>query len=203
VRGTLHRRLAASGIVALLTAAGCSLLSPAPDPSRFFVLTPVAGAEASAAPPTGLSVGLGPVTVPGYVNRAELVVRTSPNEVRLLGSNRWAEAIGKNVTQVLAQDLTLMLGTERLVIFPWYGNAPRYQVQVEVQRLEQDLQFQALLTARWEIHDLTSKTVVAARQSNITRPAAAASIDAGVAAMSAAIGELSQDIADALRNRPS
>jgi hypothetical protein len=65
-----HGPIRALVIALLLGPAGCSILAPQKDQSQFFILTP-ASADAprrtpAAALQPNVSVGLGPVTFPGY-----------------------------------------------------------------------------------------------------------------------------------------
>src|SRR4029077_20509436 len=72
----------AAGLGALLLGA-CSLLAPR-DRSRFYVLTPLAVTDpTSSATPPGrrMALGLGPVNVPSYLDRPEIVTRVNPNEL--------------------------------------------------------------------------------------------------------------------------
>ena len=64
-------------------AAGCGS-SP---PSRFYTLS---GTTAAAAAPSNLSIAVGPVTIPGAVDRPQMVVTTGANQVELDEFNRWA-----------------------------------------------------------------------------------------------------------------
>lgn len=69
-------------VVMLGLVSGCSLLSPEPDPSRFFVLTATTPGEASPTTRGDLVVGVGPTSIPGYLDRNEIVTRISPDELR-------------------------------------------------------------------------------------------------------------------------
>lgn len=197
-------RSAAASLTAAVLVSACSILDPRPDPSRFFVLSPAPAADASAAGGgklADLSVGLGPISVPDYANRPEIVVRNNANEVQLEPVDRWAEPLSSNVSQVLMQNLAQLLGTERVTLFPWYGTVPKYQVQVDIVRFDQDDQRRATLIARWEIRDVVSKSILAARQTDVTRPGTGDDTAAGVAALSATLADLSRDIADAVRSQ--
>jgi uncharacterized lipoprotein YmbA len=63
-----------------------------------------------------------------------------------------------------------------------------------------------VLSARWEIRVPKSETVLITRVTSVTKPAAGAGMDGGVAALSAALADLSRDIAAAVpahTGRPS
>ena len=94
----------------ILCTAGCAN-SP---PSDFFILTPVAGGAASAAAAPGiepLSLGVGPVKIPEYLNRAQIVTRPGPNRLDVNEFNRWGGSLAPNISSVIAQNLAVLLGT--------------------------------------------------------------------------------------------
>ncbi|MGH7913651.1 MAG: PqiC family protein, partial [Candidatus Binataceae bacterium] len=122
MRGRLSVIVAAVALGAL-AAGGC--FSPRPDPSKFFVLTPIGSAAANSIAPTGLTasssltIGIGPIKLPGYLDRDEVVTRVSPNRLELSNMDRWAEPLDNNFKQVIAQDLTQSLGTHSITFYPW------------------------------------------------------------------------------------
>ena len=180
---------------------GCSL-SARPDPSRFFALTPLADVEASAKTPGAaeFSLGLGPVKLPGYLDREELVTRVSQNRFDVSQNDRWLEPLEENFTRVLAQNLSALLRTDRIVRYPWpHNQRPGYQVEIEVLRFEPDPQQEVQLSARWAVVDTGSKQALSVKNSRLTRQAKGKSGEALVAAMSEALGDFSREIADALR----
>src|SRR5580700_9515357 len=69
--------------------AGCSVLSPQPDRSEFFILAPVsdragmAANPASASPDSQLTIGVGPVDFPDYLRRLPVVTRVAPSRIEI------------------------------------------------------------------------------------------------------------------------
>lgn len=188
-------------LAAALLATGCSLLAPRPDPTRFFVLTalPDVDVNPSGAQLDGLVLGVGPVTLPGYLLRPEMVTRVEPNRVALAEYQRWAEPLDANVRAVLAKNLGALLGTEQVVPYPWFGPAqPRYLVEVDVRRFEQRGDGQVELAAWWTIRD-GQRGRLDGGETRLTAPASAPDTQASVAALSGLLGELSREIAAAVR----
>ena len=202
----------------VVAGAGCGLsavFAPKPDPSRFFVLAPLQSAapgEAGAAPTPSASspvlgpdatVGLGPVDLPDYLRRSELVIRRGPTEIEPVANELWGEPLERNVARVLGQNLAVVLGIDRVVSFPWYSNqVPTYQVRVDFHAFEPTADGAAVLEARWEIRR-ASDTARVNRESTLTKPVAGPHGSARVAALSAALADLSREIATALRELPA
>jgi uncharacterized lipoprotein YmbA len=188
-------------VLCAVALAGC--FSPRRDDSKFFVLSPVTGnGAATAASSRPIVIGLGPVKLPAYLDRQEVVTRVAPNRLDLSSVDRWAEPLDTDFSRVLAQDLSSDLGTQRITSFPWYNTTHvDYQVKVDVYRFERDQQGKVELTTHWEILDGTGKILVA-RDSSYSETASSSEASASAAAMSSALGRLSQDIASAIQSAP-
>jgi uncharacterized protein len=198
-----YRGFAAAAVCFAL--AGCSLIpSPRPDTSKFFVLT----AQQDATPSTarggsGLAIGVGPVRMPGYLDRVEIATRVAPNQIQYSDNDRWAGPLDESFRLVLASDLARLLGNPEIAQFPRFrAGGLDYRIEVDVQRFERDAKGDADLIARFTVRDGKSGKVLAANDSAISRPASGGT-DAAVAALSADIAELSDQIASAVRDLAS
>jgi uncharacterized protein len=181
----------------------CGNFSPRPDPSRFFTLTVIAqpGAPASnySKNPGGVSLGIGPIKMPGYLDRQEIVTRVSPNRMDVSEYDRWAEPLETNFTRVLAQNLAVLLSTDQLVFYPWELNRKlNYQVEVEVLRFEANAAGDVQMSARWVVLDPSKKVPLKSGDTVLGRQQAAKSTDTAVAALSETLADLSREITNAI-----
>ena len=101
---------------------GCSGRSA---PARFYMLaavphSPVAtpSTESGRAP----ELGVGPVTLPRYLERTNIVTRRGM-EMEVAEFDRWVEPLSESVPRAIAANLATLLRTERIVVFPW-SNTP-------------------------------------------------------------------------------
>ena len=176
-------------IVAVL-AAGCA--TPA---SRFYTLSPT---PAPAGTPVAYSVAVGPVTIPAVIDRPQIVVSESPNQVRLDEFNRWVSPLQNNIGRVVAENLVAMLGTPRVTLSPQLLAADvNYRVGIEVQTFESAPGQAATLDAVWTVartKDGRSRT----GRTTVREAAPDKSYEALAAAHSRAVARLSRDIADAV-----
>lgn len=179
--------------------AGC--LSPRRDDSKFFVLSPVETDPGSMGS-RQILVGLGPIKMPAYLDRQEVVTRVAPNRLELSRQDRWAEPLDSDFTRVLAQNLASELGTQRITFYPWY-NTTRvdFQVKVNVYRFESDKDGKVDLTAHWQVLSGTGKLLIV-RDSSYTETAKPGDTSDAAAAMSRALGRLSREIASAIQATP-
>jgi len=187
-------------------AAGCSVLGPRPDRTRFFTLTALAPSEVQAdhGQNTDLTVGLGPVEMPGYLDRTPLVRRTADNEIGVSATDRWAEPLGYAFATTLRQNLVVLLGTPRVVLHPWLpGTRPDLAVQVDVLRFEADAKGEVDLAAEWHIRRVADGKVLVGRLSRIAEPAGGTGSDEVAAALSRALGAFSREVAAAVQDEHS
>jgi hypothetical protein len=184
--------------VAIVALSGCALFrSPSNAQPEFFVLS------ATAQPgeiPGGrrLAVGIGPVSLPAYLSRPEMVVRVADNQLVFDEFNRWAEPLKTNFVHALATDLDILIGFQQMALYPWYDTTPLdYSVSVALLRFERQSGDTALLSARWTIRNRAGD-VLLNRDSQYSRPAANPTQTA--AALSAVTADLARDIATAMRS---
>lgn len=185
---TLHLRLLLATVLAL--AGGCAGTPPA----RFHTLSPVAEA-APAAAAAAYSVAIGPVSVPDTVDRPQLVLQLDANRVEILEQTRWAAPLQSAIGQVIAANLTRLLGGARVAAYPQRAAAePDYEVTVDVLRFESTLGSAASLDVLWSIRGAKGRVLKAGR-STVREPAEAQDTDSLVAAHDRALAAVSRDIA--------
>lgn len=174
------------------------------SPSKFYVLSSLVKPESKkevAAAEHGLPIGIGPVSLPPYLDRPEIVTRSGGNELHLSEFDRWAEPLRQNFSRVLAENLSILIPTDRTAVFPWEKSTPiNYQVVVEVTRFEGNADGNSLLMARWSIFGADGKQELLTRQSTFTTPTGAPQdYKATVSAMSRTLADLSHEISTAIK----
>ena len=107
-------------------------------------------------------VGIGPIKLADYLDQSKLVTRTGDNRLVKAEFDLWAGAFKDNLTNVLAENIGLLLPTERIFIYPWRLSEPMdYQIILDVVRFDGDLGKDAWLVARWSILGGKDKELVA------------------------------------------
>ena len=196
--------VACLGVVLLAGCSVSSVLEPRKDPSQFYVLTPIDSAArgvpitySSSANSKEISIGLGPVKFPAYLAREEIVTRSSPTKVDISDINRWAEPLDKDFVTVLGQNLTVLLGAH-VKTFPWYRPANLdYQIALDITRFDTDSKGAAAIIGRWEIEDPDTGEMLNSGDINIADNAQSGETNA--ATLSRALGDMSTQLADAVR----
>ena len=191
---TILRRRCRWMLVAVALA-GCGILFPKADPTRFYVLAAVADATASS---RALAVGLGPIVLPSYLQRPELALRVGPNEVRFRELDRWAGSLPAQVGSVLGEDIRRALGADRVVLFPWYsGTKLDLVMELQMFRFEPDRDGQAHLLGHWRLRDAAKATDLTSADVDLSEKVPSPGPDGEVAALSQLLARLARQVADA------
>lgn len=172
-------------------------------PSRFYLLNPIPnGSEVHRSTGTGepcISLGIGPVRLPEYTNRPQIVTRTSQNELSRAQFDLWAEPLANTFSRVIAENLTRLLCTESVHLFPWMPSIkPDYLVRVEVMELTGDLDSKAYLQVQWTIWGTVEGNELVRKRSTYSEPVQDRTYHGLVQAYSIMVGQLSREIAEAI-----
>jgi uncharacterized lipoprotein YmbA len=189
-------------VIPAVLAAGVTLAGCADgQPTRFYTLAALSDAPGEAVPavPSDLTVGVGPVTLPPYLDRPQLVTRAGDNRMVLADFDSWVEPLQGMFARVLAENLTVLLETDDVLLLP--QNRPvdlDYQVEVDVTRFDVDASGNAALDARWWVFGRDGERLLRSGRSTITEPTQAGDYTAAAGALSHALGAMSQEIAETI-----
>ena len=193
-------------LVSIVFLGGC-LGTGTQKPTEFYLLQPLNSAmeEQGAAAGEGTVLRIGPVRVREYLNRSQIVTRTSTNEIKLHDFHYWGESLSDNFTAVLAQNLSLLLSTDRVLIFPYRSKQELpvdYQVVVDVIRFDGEPGVEVTLITQYYIlaFEENEKKQVVTRQPSFSKALTDKSFDTLVATMSELVGDLSREIAEQIKN---
>ncbi|WP_277183247.1 membrane integrity-associated transporter subunit PqiC [Caballeronia sp. BR00000012568055] len=181
-----------SGVFLLIALAACGS-SPT---SSFYTLSPDTTLERLSTT-VPLRVSVGPVTVPELVDKPQIVTRRAPNEVSINEFARWGEPVKENIARTLAADMSRLLGSDNVSIYPQGADVKAYAVRVDVMRFDSTPADSVTLDALWTIRapDGASRfdghTVV-------HKQTTGDGFDAIAAAHSRAVSEMSKQIAAAI-----
>ena len=169
--------------------------------TRYYVLNPLpAGAEAPA-DTGGLSIEVASLRLPQYLERPQLVTRSADNRLELAEFHQWGGNLRKNMSRVLARNLSQLLATPHVAIAPNRPpTPPDARVELEVMQFERTADGRVRLTAQWRLVDTAGGRAVATRFTELVSDTRhPEDFEGTVAAMSRLYGELSRVIATAAR----
>lgn len=137
-----------------------SACASAPPPVKHHDLLVATPAQAPSSASSGVSIGMGNVSVPPYLLALPLVHRQG-NRLLMSETNQWTHSLGETVPLTVKTGLAVRLPTAVFLSAPFDKAAfPVWRVFVRIDRLEAVDNHAVELDARWSIIDRHGKTVL-------------------------------------------
>lgn len=186
------------GAAALLVMlAGCAGKSPK---VTYYTLAPIAAAGTASAEP--LAIGVGPVDLPKALDRSQIATRVGPNRIDYDEFHRWAGTLDADILDVTAVNLSRLLGTDRVAVYPAAAAFPLdVRVLLDIVRFDSDANGSVTLDVRYTLED-GAGTAVDGGAFRTVKGSASDDYEARAAAHSAALGELADTLAARIRALP-
>ncbi len=147
-----------------------------------------------------LAIGIGPVELSGHLDRPQIVIKGEGNELSFAEFDRWAEPLNENISRVLAENLSILLSTGRVSIFPWKSYTPiDYRIDVALLRFDVSSDGNTVLIANWSIFKGKGREALKKKRSVIRSTAITGDYGGKVSAMNNTLSELSREIAAEIR----
>ena len=194
------RRLALAGLYLglVVMVSGCMRSKP----SRFYTLHPVLEQvnpprEAKTVGSGVIIVGVGPVRIPGYMARVQIVTRLDRNEVKLSEFDRWADTVAERIPAIIEDNLAALLPKGEVREYRVHRHVKfTHQLVVDISEFIGEPGGDAVLEAEWYLVDLAKEEPdAAARVGSYRRNIKGKTHNDVVSAMSLLLGDLAEDIA--------
>ena len=193
--------------VALLALAGCGSTRP----SNFYQLDEPAATRLSGLE-RGVAVGVGPVNLPPYLDRPQIVIRGTGHKLELSEFHRWVEPLNESISRVIIVNLSNMLESTRVYKIPRRNKTIplEFRIEIDFARLDGMPGGNALLVARWTLYGqeetaLVTKVAIISESSGAEGPDGSESADevsfeSMIAAQNRTLHRLSQEIVDGINS---
>lgn len=177
-------------VVLALAACGSS------PPVRYFTLQAPAIDYHQDAPGTP-ALSLGPLRLPEYLDRSQMVRRGAGAEIVVDGQSRWAEPLDQAVHRVVARTVDGLADALIVVAYPTTSMIdPDYRLVGSIYRFDADAQGLAVFEIQWAVADAESNPLISARRSRYTKQAASAGDPGALAtALSDTLEQYGRDVA--------
>ena len=176
------------------------------QPTKFYLLqsipSPQTGEMVTAN--EGLRIGIGPINLPEYLDRPQIVTRIGENEHQLDEFNQWAESLTFSIARVLGENLSILLSTDNIFLFPWRGSTQiDYQVKVGVIRFSGTPGSNAVLDVLWTIFKGNdAKELLDMKKSSFSQSIGSEGYEALVSAQNKMLEDFSREIAGTIKALP-
>jgi uncharacterized protein len=176
---------------------GCST-STSP---RFYLLSPLpegSNLQQSVAGPC-INLGVGPVRLAEYLDRPQIVTRTTRNELEFAPYDRWAEPLSDTFLRVVAQNLSQLMCARTISLYPSrLPVLPDYRVEIQVIRMDGKPGGEAVLEVWWSVSGNPGKKLFVTKRSRFSEPSRGDDYAAFVAAHDRAVASLCREIAQVI-----
>ena len=180
-------------IVFLFT--GCAVTSPSVN---YYTLSPLASVEPVRSEDKPVSIAIGPLDLPNYLQRNQIVTRKN-HRLKIDEYHRWGASFESSILNTLGENVRQLVNSSHIVIYP---SLPRfnidYRLVFDVVQFEGVLGEEAVLNVRWLVLDGKGKHALSVEHSKLTQTLEGKSYDALVEAYSALLSQLSQEMAKAI-----
>ena len=168
--------------------------------TRFYILNPLDPGVRLVTEPhakSPLAVEVSSLRLPQYLERPQIVSRSSENRLELAEYHQWGGNLRKNMIRVLAKNLSQLLATSHIAIAPHRPPAPpHFVVELEVMQFERVFEGQVRLSSQWRLSCGKDRTLLTTEITDLASPAIppGSGVEQTVSAMSDLVGELSRII---------
>ncbi|MFA5355972.1 MAG: PqiC family protein [Candidatus Omnitrophota bacterium] len=182
----------------ILFLSGCVSIPNSPK-SKFYTLKAVSpdntGEQISLSP--GMILGVGPVTVPQYLNRPQMVTQDKDGMLKFSEFDRWGEPLELALTRLLATNLSTIAAEGNIEVYPWNPVIPvNYQVFADIVRMESQLNGDMLLVLQWSIIDAQANRMVFTKRFESRKPISPNNYSGMVEVLSASFASFSREVAE-------
>ena len=173
-----------------------SACSTSPEP-RLYILEPMDASRGNQVD-EGLSIVVGPVTLPAHLEHKGIVTHDQRYRVNAAKFDRWAEPLDQNIIRVLCDNLSALISSNQIIAYPrQIAHDVDYTVRIRITEFGSNPDGAVVLNAAWMLHDESNAPVNAAKtRYSVNRRGD--DVVALVEAMSEAIEQLSRDISNAI-----
>ncbi len=162
----------------------------------FYVLT----ADGPTPSGGGCGIGVGPISLAEYIDRPNLVIAESANSLLVAEDHRWAGDLSESISRVTAANLGRRLRTGNVRVYPWPRDEEiNQQVTIDVRQLHGEADGYAVIEAGYRIYSLPGRNLKASKTFVDREPLSGDGYQPLVAAQSALLSRLADDIAKSMR----
>jgi len=147
-----------------------------------------------------ISIGVGPAKFPKFLARPQIVTRKSQNRLNVSEFHRWAGSLQGDFSRVLAKNISILLSTNRVAVYPWPDQfSPTYRIKLDIEQFDGQLGEQVLLKVTWSVMNQGGTDELVIKNTLIKEPLSAKDYETLVAAKSQALATLSRAIVYEIR----
>ncbi|WP_083607949.1 PqiC family protein [Teredinibacter haidensis] len=167
--------------------------------TQYYSLFPVkfdAGAATYALSSEDFSLGVGPVSLPEFMDNPSIVSLTYTQQIRISRHHAWAGDLKASVIRVISSNLSQRLNHEKIQSFPWDTRIrPKYQLRINLEDFSGIPGGDVNLVASWVLMDTQKNREVMVGRERINLSSVNDSVDSYVEALNLLINKFTAVLA--------
>jgi len=191
----LHKRTLLAAMLCVLTACAGNK-----RPTQYYLLKPLNLRDIQQQGTEGNVIGIGPVSLPQYLDRPQIITFTDDYTLSISEFHQWAEPLQNNFTRILIENLSALLPNSRFEAYPWKSSIKtNHQVTVSIDHFDLNTNT-ALLSAHWTIETARNRIIQRHYSTRIEKPLPDTQYKSKISTLSKLLALLSLEIAESIKN---
>jgi hypothetical protein len=146
--------------------------------------------------PAKIIIGIGPVSVPEYLDRPQIVTKNADKTLTVAQFDRWGDPLNLAMARVISENLRVQLPAAVIETYPWNSAVPvKYRVLIDVIQLVCELNKNMSLVVQWSVIEVKNNKMMLVKKMEITEPIRPNDYSGLVKALSLGCASLSKQIA--------
>lgn len=179
---------------------GACSIGTVTEPSKYYILD-ARIEKTNSHQLSDLALGVGPISIPGYIDRPQIVTKTDTPELQIEEYARWAEPMDRMFTRALTQNLRILTDSQQIHSHPW-SNASQlnYRLSAKVIKFENDINGDALLVVHWGIIDAANSSDIIVKHTMYNAFATGIDVSDRINALNETIAQFANNIVETLND---
>ena len=183
------------GLLIIMSSTSCTQTPP----SKYYILTSLKSGQVKETSAKVVMFGIGPIKLPGRLDRAQILTRKGKNAVNIHEYHRWGDSLQRQVEEVLAKNLSEHLKVTQVVVYPWeHALRPKYQILITVRHLEGNPTSGTQLDVIWQLIDVDQDKLILSKHFVTSVPTSTSTMTSYIDSQSQALIKLSETIAQSV-----
>jgi uncharacterized lipoprotein YmbA len=167
--------------------------------TQFYILNPITLANKPTARYHHLLIGIDSIKTPAYLEKPQIMVYQTNQQVNMEEFNQWAESLDKTIKRIVATNLSTLLPGSIVENSPWNIQfKPTYHLQISLSLFKIDTQGNSDLRASYLIYH--NDQLVTKQDRSYHLKAKVINLDAMIQSMNDNLTHLTRDIANTFQS---
>ncbi len=189
-------------LLGLFFLTACSVVGQS-KPTQFYIMTEAPTsllASHTLNLPKDLQIGIGPIEIPGYSDRSQIVTIGEGAKLDVADLDHWAEPVQNNIERILVGNISTLISNHQVFPYPtnFHPGAESLQIAVEIRDMIQTETGRIRLVASWNIKRMRNNQLLQRESQTYEKQEVSGDFGAYATGLSELFGRLAIDIAGSI-----